>query len=329
MIETLQSLRFVFVIMIFMSHFAYRGIEPFDAGGDCGVAFFFILSGFVVSLGYGRQVSEGTFRFSRFIMRRMVKLYPLHLLCLVFFLAVNVCAIDYRALLNLFLLQSWVPDADVYFSCNSVSWFLSSLFFCYLVFPWVYKHVSTMLTMGVLLLYVLVAYLTPYDEVNAILYVNPLVRFVDFYIGMVLYRYYERGFGLGSPTAWECLVLVFLLMTLAAYPFVDAKLRNAPLYWLVLVPLVLVFAKGEGAVSSILRAKPMLMLASLSMPVYMIHQMAIGMLLHRLPLLPYHVMLFVCLLAVLVAGWLIDRFFLRQIGRVADNNLRKSAFILI
>jgi len=116
---------------------------------------------------------------------------------------------------------------------------------------------------------------------------------------------------------------------LAAYPFVDAKLRNAPLYWLVLVPLVLVFAKGEGAVSSILRAKPMLMLASLSMPVYMIHQMAIGMLLHRLPLLPYHVMLFVCLLAVLVAGWLIDRFFLRQIGRVADNNLRKSAFILI
>ena len=308
MIETLQSLRFVFVIMIFMSHFAYRGIEPFDAGGDCGVAFFFILSGFVVSLGYGRQVGEGTFRFSRFIMRRLVKLYPLHLLCLVFFLAVNVSAIDYRALLNLFLLQSWVPEVDVDFSCNSVSWFLSSLFFCYLAFPFVYKHVSIKLTIGVLLLYVLVAYLTPYDEVNAVLYVNPLVRFVDFYIGMVLYRYYERGYGLGHPTAWECLVLVCLFMALAAYPLVDAKLRNAPLYWLVLVPLVLVFAKGEGAVSSVLRTKPMLMLASLSMPVYMIHQMAIGILLHRLPLLSYHVMLFICLLSVLVAGWLIDRF---------------------
>ena len=328
MIEALQSLRFVFVIMIFMSHFAYRGIEPFDAGGDCGVAFFFILSGFVVSLGYGRQVSEGTFRYSRFIGRRIVKLYPLHLLCLAFFLVVSARAIDYRVLLNLFLLQSWVPDIDVYFSCNSVSWFLSSLFFCYLVFPFVNKHVSIKLAIGILLLYVLVAYLTPYDEVNAILYVNPLVRFVDFYIGMVLYRFYERGYRLGSPTTWECLVIVFLLMTLAAYPYVDAKLRNAPLYWIVLVPLVLVFAKGDGAVSSVLRAKPMLMLASLSMPMYMIHQMAIGILLHRLPLFSYHMMLFVCLLAVLVAGWLIDRFFLRQIGRV-DNNLRKSAFILI
>ena len=44
MIATLQSLRFVFVMMIFMSHFAYRGFTPFDAGGDCGVAFFFLLS---------------------------------------------------------------------------------------------------------------------------------------------------------------------------------------------------------------------------------------------------------------------------------------------
>ena len=50
MIETLQALRFIFVLMIFMSHFTYRGICAFDAGGDCGVSFFFILSGFVLSL---------------------------------------------------------------------------------------------------------------------------------------------------------------------------------------------------------------------------------------------------------------------------------------
>ena len=52
MIETLQSLRFIFMMMIFMSHFAYRDIGAFDAGGDCGVSFFFLLSGFVCSLGY-------------------------------------------------------------------------------------------------------------------------------------------------------------------------------------------------------------------------------------------------------------------------------------
>ena len=51
MISALQSLRFVFVMMIFMSHFSYGGLMPFDAGGDCGVAFFFLLSGFVLTLG--------------------------------------------------------------------------------------------------------------------------------------------------------------------------------------------------------------------------------------------------------------------------------------
>jgi peptidoglycan/LPS O-acetylase OafA/YrhL len=55
--DVFQSLRFVFVMMIFMSHFAYRDVNPFDAGGDCGVAFFFLLSGFVMSMGYGRSIT--------------------------------------------------------------------------------------------------------------------------------------------------------------------------------------------------------------------------------------------------------------------------------
>ena len=135
MIETLQSLRFIFVLMIFMSHFTYRGICAFDAGGDCGVSFFFILSGFVLSLGYGSRIREGTFCYGRFMLRRLRKIYPLHLLCLLFFLVVSRSDFDLTVLLNELLLQSWVPDPNYYFSCNSVSWFLSSLLFCYLVFP--------------------------------------------------------------------------------------------------------------------------------------------------------------------------------------------------
>ena len=78
MIETLQALRFIFVLMIFMSHFTYQGICAFDAGGDCGVSFFFILSGFVLSLGYGSRIREGTFSYGRFMQRRLWKIYPLH-----------------------------------------------------------------------------------------------------------------------------------------------------------------------------------------------------------------------------------------------------------
>lgn len=328
MIATLQSLRFIFVMMIFMSHFAYRDIRAFDAGGDCGVAFFFMLSGFVVSLGYGRQIREGSFRYGRFLRRRLLKLYPLHLLCLAFFIIVSGCAIDYSVVLNALLLQAWVPDSAVYFSCNGVSWFLSSLFFCYLLFPLAWRWVSSWGLAVVLALYAIACYLTPYDQVNAILYVNPLLRFVDFYIGMALYRLYERGYNVSLAGWLEALLVVALVVLLAVYPVADAKLRNAPMYWLVLVPLILVFSKEQGFVSSLLRRRPMLTLASLSMPVYMIHQMAIGILQHRLPEMPAVAMLFVCLLVVLVLSWLIDRFFLRPLA-VADNNIGKSTFILI
>ena len=179
-----------------------------------------------------------------------------------------------------------------------------------------------------LVLYTIVCILTPYDKVNAILYVNPLVRFVDFYIGMVLCRLFEKGYHISHAGILEVLIVVVLMVLLAIYPVVDAKFRNAPMYWLVLAPLILVFAKEQGIVSSLLRRRPMLMLASLSMPVYMVHQMTIGILLYRLPELPGFVMLFICILSVLVVSWLIDQFFLRHLTKV-DNNLKKSTFIHI
>lgn len=110
MIETLQSLRFIFFVMIFMSHFEYDGLPAFDAGGDCGVSFFFILSGFVLSSAYGNKVSSDGFRYRQFMARRVKKLYPLHLLCLLAFVVINIRSMDagtlVRLLPNLLLVQS-------------------------------------------------------------------------------------------------------------------------------------------------------------------------------------------------------------------------------
>ena len=303
MIGTLQSLRFIFVMMIFMSHFDYRDIRGFDAGGDCGVAFFFILSGFVCSLGYGQQIREGVFHYGDFLWKRLKKLYPLHLLCLLFFLLVSQTAIDLKELVNALLLQSWVPDPEWYFSCNKVSWFLSSLLFCYVVFPFFYRHLSRYLALAVLLAYAAVCWLIPYNQVNAVLYVFPLVRFVDFYLGMLLCRFYERKAGMEACSWMEVLLIVFLFVTLAVYPFMDAKLRNAPLFWLVLLPLILVFAQESGVVSRLLKSRPMLFLGSLTMPLFLTHQMLIGILLHRLPEMPAMLMLTVCIFVILMISW--------------------------
>ena len=313
MIATLQSLRFIFMMMIFMSHFAYRDIRPFDAGGDCGVAFFFMLSGFVCSLGYGHRLREGTFNYGSFIWKRLRKLYPLHLLCLLFYLVVSHSLLDLKVLLNVLLLQSWVPDADWYFSCNSVSWFLSSLLFCYLMFPWVYRHLSKYLTLAIFIVYIVVYWLTPYNRVNAVLYVFPAVRFVDFYIGMFLCRLYEEKRKMSFPGWIELLLVVVLLLTLMVYPFTDAKLRNAPLYWLVLIPLILFFAQEKGTVSRLLKTKSMLFLGSLTMPLFLTHQMLIGILLRRLPEMPFLLMLSSCIFITLTISWCIQIIFSRYL----------------
>lgn len=86
MIRTLQSLRFLFVGMIFLSHFSYGTIPTFNFGGDCGVAFFFILSGFGISCGYGEHLLSHQVTFRTFFLKRIIKLYPLHLLCLLAYL---------------------------------------------------------------------------------------------------------------------------------------------------------------------------------------------------------------------------------------------------
>ena len=303
MIATLQSLRFVFVMLIFLSHFDYRDIQALDAGGDCGVAFFFLLSGFVLSMGYGRQITDGTFCYGRFLKRRFLKLYPLHLLCLLFFLIVSKQHLDGAVFLNVLLLQAWIPSPDYYFSCNSVSWFLSCLFFCYILFPFAYKRVSGRWLTLVLVAYLLVYLLTPYEKVNAILYVHPLVRFVDFYLGMFLCQVFERRKETDIPQWTELLMVVLLLVSLGLYPYVDAKLRNAPLYWIVLIPLIFVFAQEKGYISQWLKTKPMLFLGSLSMPLFLTHQMLIGILLRRTPEIPAPVMLAFCIFITLMVSW--------------------------
>lgn len=315
MIPTLQSLRFVFVMMIFMSHFSYGGIEAFEAGGDCGVAFFFLLSGFVLSKGYGQQLRQGRFSYGRFMRRRLLKIYPLHLLCLVAVLLISRQSLGLPVLLNALLLQCWVPSVDYYFSCNAVSWFLSCMLFCYAVFPFAFRHASRRLTAVVLLGCLAVYLLVPYDRVNSILYVNPLVRFVDFYLGILLYKRLEEKPQAHLPAWLEPLLVMVLVLFLMAYPYTDAKLRNAPLYWLVLVPFIATFASAQGPLSRLLCCKPLLWLGSLSMPVFMIHPLTFSILTRHLPAMPYVAMLAVCFAVVVLLSWLIDKCFLRQIER--------------
>ncbi len=308
MIATLQSLRFVFILLIFFSHFSYKNIHVLDAGGDCGVAFFFLLSGYVLTLGYGRRIAEGDFSYRAFLARRLHKVYPIHLLCLLFFVVVTKHALDLKVLLNVLLLQSWVPDSDYYFSCNAVAWFLSSILFCYLLFPVICRHMTRKWLVAILSAYAVIYALTPYEQVNAVLYVNPIVRCVDFSLGVALAKWWKPTRDLGFLEPW---VVGILLLALLAYPYEDEKFRNAVMFWLVLLPMLAVFSQQTGVVSRLLLKPSMVWLGSLSMPFFMTHQMLINILVYKLPDMPAVVMLMLCFFTVLAVSWAVQIIFSR------------------
>lgn len=311
MIATLQSLRFVFILMIFATHITFSYGHPVDSLGDCGVAFFFILSGFVMSFAYNRQLSDGTFSYKTYILKRIRKIYPLHLALLLFFVVATSAVFEAdKFAANALLLQSWIPIDSYYFSYNGVSWFLSSLMFCYAVFPFAHRYMSPLFTTLVFSLYAVATFIIPYSDVNTFLYIHPLSRFVDFYIGMLLCSYYRTHSSQSVPAVFEWLLVVALAALLWAYPYADAKFRTAPMFWIILVPLIYVFARGRGHLSLLLKTRSMQWLGSISMPFYLMHYVIITAFLKVLPDMPEYLAVVIALPTTIIASFIVNKYFL-------------------
>ena len=197
MIKSLQSLRFLFALMIFAHHFYVPKIEQF---GTFPVVFFFMLSGYVMTLGYGDKVEAADFCYKNFVKKRLLRLLPLNIICLCLFLALptimdfwNGESPLYRYkwfVLDVLLLQSWIPYKPINFSGNAVAWFLSDILFCNLIFPLLVRKIKRsnlkVVLLSVLFLYFIIVLFIPYTWVHSLIYINPLFRVVDFLLGIVL-----------------------------------------------------------------------------------------------------------------------------------------------
>lgn len=316
--------------MIFLHHY---GGGLFDAGGALAVSFFMILSGFVMAAGYGSKALSNDFAFGPYIKKRLIRIYPLHLLCLL------ICARKIRSLAdaatlvpNVLLLQSWVPVKEIYFSGNAVAWCLSDMFFFYLAFPLIIrlfeKRKSAIVTGAVLLVSYVVCLLTiPESYTHAFFYINPLFRLLDFILGILCYKIFEHleqnGFGekirslsFTKKTLLELAPIVLLVLLVAIWSYVPDRIRFASLWWLVIPAIIVVFSLTDtngGGLNLLLHNKLLVALGKSSFTFYMIHAMGFGVINKVLDVLGLQLPLFIHLplsfVCVCIVAFIVFRYF--------------------
>lgn len=202
-LESLTALRFLFFVFVFLSHYMMGENRVLPHGGAFAVVFFYMLSGFSMSYGYGDKIDD--MPYGKFVKKRLVQLYPMqlvtHLLRAVPFLFIPLLSgvVDYEKItsfvLKLFFLEAWVPNENIIFGFNSCAWYLSPLVFCYFIFPllfkWICKSSSKTLAsamLGYLFVYGICTRLIPEERQQVFIYAAPYFRFFDFALGIVLYR---------------------------------------------------------------------------------------------------------------------------------------------
>ena len=344
MIKSVQSLRYLFILLVVFSHIFGKA---FDFGGECGVSFFFMLSGFILSYAYGQKVTEGTFRTLPFIKKQLTKFYPLHLLTFLIMVVLDArlgyLYEWYRLLPNALLLQSWIPDDSFFFVANGSSWFLCDLLFFYAVFAVAFKLLTSLslrrlalLMTAVLIVYMLLAFAIPLSKVNAVLYASPLTRLIDFSIGILCFRLYVSQWGQRfslrlqslSPsvmTLIELVLIAVVVLSFFVYENMTLRLRCAALFWLYLPLFLFVYVKADklkGAVTAVLHHPFMQWLGGISFELYLTHWIVLRLFWSVLLAIGYGEesrttlpIVIATLFITTAVAWLTKRFFVEPIGQ--------------
>jgi peptidoglycan/LPS O-acetylase OafA/YrhL len=141
-LNSLTGLRFFAALLVVLLHttagpsnptgiVTIPGLKNVAALGYLGVTFFFTLSGFVLT-----WTAKPSDRPKDFYRRRFARIYPLHFATWAVFIAAAGSGFPVAGgVLALVLLQAWVPNAQIYFAADGVSWSLSCEAFFYAMTP--------------------------------------------------------------------------------------------------------------------------------------------------------------------------------------------------
>ncbi|MDZ4838237.1 MAG: acyltransferase [Candidatus Melainabacteria bacterium] len=270
-----------------------------------GVAFFFVLSGFMLAYRYDYVKDVGTSL--HFFLARTARLWPMHVMCimLLLFLIPEVFKVKGEQVpiffCNLFLLHSWVPLYSYFFSFNGPSWSSATLSFFDFAFPLIFLTAkrSWALVLGITASFVVVMiticnlmHLPMADpmspSVHGLVYINPLARLLEFTGGVIAalaFLKYKSHYKLGpvKSTVLEAgilgLVLYIIFNSHHWQSVLTPFLTEPGAFWIhnsgsIFIPcalLIMLIATESGRIAKFLGTKGMVELGEMSFALYMLH----------------------------------------------------------
>lgn len=300
-LPSLTGLRFVAALMVFGFHSSGYGVTTtswwrLPQFGFLGVAFFFVLSGVVLT--WSSRPGQPASAFWR---RRFARVYPSHAVTALIAIAAYLWFMPphkplWAGVLALLLLQAWPPAPTVNTAANGVSWSLSCEAFFYALFPWLtpmLARVSTTgrraLVGGILAGCAAIAIAGSFawgGRYDVPLYENPIVRVGEFALGVVLGLALRDGWvpRVRRRTAWSAAAVA------AAAALALGWARGWPVPRgaadvLAIGPLALVLLAYAGrdlrGRESWLGRSVMVYLGQLSFAFYLVHQLVMDTVLKR------------------------------------------------
>ena len=317
-LHALTGLRFWLALWVVVFHQSETlGRVPPSVSGILGtgyvaVGFFFVLSGFVLAYNYSLADAWPKRELVRFGMARFARIYPAYVLGLAVvapailfgahgrlrpFSAMAACKESLLGVLNLALLQSWIPQTAL--SWNGPGWSLSNEAFFYLCFPfigWRLWRLSGAASIGIGALCIWAAALAAPAIAMALpiagfgnapatypvggsfwpnlVKFHPLLRLPDFCMGILLARAFQlcresRLQGCGQYLYVPALAVLAIVPSQAGgipYPAVHNSLL-LPVY----AGIILGLALGGGFLARLLASRPLVFLGGASYAMYILH----------------------------------------------------------
>ncbi|WP_019028741.1 acyltransferase family protein [Colwellia piezophila] len=255
--------------------------------GHLAVDFFFLLSGFIITLNYERMfVSFKASNYLSFLIKRVARIYPLHLFVLVAYLIIPLAyfitdkampdggkysLINY--LYQLLLVNNWGLGNTL--SWNVPAWSISTEWAAYLLFPFC-VYILTKLKVSLAPFFILFLCVVIYCCFSFLGYTSlgeniqglGLFRcLIEFLMGGIICKYSQK-YSLNKGHSYFLLLLATALMGLIIYSVIS-EIVFAP--FVMALSLFGFLNLYSSKLATVLRAKPLMLLGEISYSIYLVH----------------------------------------------------------